>query len=214
MNTEMSKTAPAPQTGRERRKTQYGFYFDQTACVGCRTCQIACKDKNRLGAGELLRRVKTYEVGEFPNPAIYHLAVSCAHCSHPACAAACPTGRTRVDEATGVVYHDENAPCAGEGCLRCVKACPYGHPVYVRAQKKVVKCDLCMGLIAKGQEPSCVASCMTRCLKFGPIDELKAKYGEGLVTALPCLPDGGTGPNALIRPHARAREAGFEEHRI
>ncbi len=30
---------------------QYGFYFDQTVCAGCHTCQIACKDKNRLDIG-------------------------------------------------------------------------------------------------------------------------------------------------------------------
>ena len=80
----------------------------------------------------------------------------------------------------------------------------------MEAEQKVRKCDMCMDLIAEGKEPACVASCMTRCLKFGPIDELKAKYGEG-VTALPCFPDGGTQPNFIIKPHARANEEGFEE---
>ena len=190
---------------------QYGFYFDQTACIGCHTCQIACKDKNRLDIGYLFRNVRTYEVGEFPNPAIYHVAESCNHCTNPACVAACPTKRTVKDPETGIVYHDPNMMCAGESCLRCVTACPYGHPVYVAEEQKVRKCDMCMDLIAEGKEPACVASCMTRCLKFGPIDELKAKYGEGVVTALPCFPDGGTQPNFLIKPHARANEEGFEE---
>ena len=190
---------------------QYGFYFDQTACAGCHTCQIACKDKNRLDIGYLFRNVKTYEVGEYPNPAIYHVAASCNHCTNPACVAACPTKRTVVDEATGIVYHDPNGTCAGEACLRCVAACPYGHPVYVEEEKKVRKCDMCMDLIAEGKEPACVASCMMRCLKFGPVEELKAKYGEGVVTSLPCFPDGGTQPNTLIKPHARANEEGFEE---
>ena len=61
---------------------QYGFYFDQKACAGCHTCQIACKDKNRLEVGELLRKVRTYETGEFPNVGIYHMAESCAHCTY------------------------------------------------------------------------------------------------------------------------------------
>lgn len=55
---------------------QYGFYFDQTVCAGCHTCQIACKDKNRLDVGYLFRTVHTYETGEFPNPGIYHLATT------------------------------------------------------------------------------------------------------------------------------------------
>ena len=50
---------------------QYGFYFDQTVCAGCHTCQIACKDKNRLEVGTLYRKVITCETGEYPNPGIY-----------------------------------------------------------------------------------------------------------------------------------------------
>ena len=103
---------------------QYGFYFDMTVCAGCRTCQIACKDKNRLDVGTLFRKVDTYETGEFPNPGIYHLATACNHCDNPACVAACPTGRTVKDEATGLVVHDANIQCLGEVCQLCVKACP------------------------------------------------------------------------------------------
>ncbi|MBT4401572.1 MAG: dimethyl sulfoxide reductase subunit B, partial [Bacteroidetes bacterium] len=40
--------------------TQYGFYIDVSACSGCKTCQIACKDKNNLDLGVLWRRV--YEI--------------------------------------------------------------------------------------------------------------------------------------------------------
>lgn len=190
---------------------QYGFYFDQTACAGCHTCQIACKDKNRLDVGDLLRTVHSYETGEFPNVGIYHMAKTCAHCDNPACVAACPTKRTLKDEATGIVYHDPNGMCAGEACLRCIEACPYHHPIYLAEQKKVVKCDMCKELIEKGEAPACVSSCMMRALKFGPIDELKALYGEDLVTALPCFPDGATGPNMLIKARACALEAAFEE---
>ena len=62
---------------------QYGFYFDQTVCAGCHTCQIACKDKNRLKIGTLYRKVLTGEVGEYPNPGIFHLATACNHCDNP-----------------------------------------------------------------------------------------------------------------------------------
>lgn len=43
-----------------------GFYFDAVNCIGCRTCQIACKDKNALPVGMLFRRVVTVEAGRFP----------------------------------------------------------------------------------------------------------------------------------------------------
>ncbi len=189
---------------------QYGFYFDQTVCVGCHTCQIACKDKNRLEVGTLYREVKTFECGEYPAPGIYHLATACNHCSNPACVAACPTGRTVKDEATGLVCHDDSIQCLGESCQLCVKACPYGQPKYVEAKQAVGKCNGCIELVRKGQEPACVTACMMRALKFGPIDELKAMYGEG-VTEEPCFPDGGTEPNFIINPSRFASEKDFEE---
>ena len=150
---------------------QYGFYFDQTVCAGCHTCQIACKDKNRLEVGTLYRKVITCETGEYPNPGIYHLATACNHCDNPACVAACPTGRTVKDAETGLVCHDDNIKCLGEVCQMCVKACPYGHPVYVPEKEAVGKCNGCIELVRKGQAPACVESCMMRALKFGPMDD-------------------------------------------
>lgn len=190
---------------------QYGFYFDQTVCAGCHTCQIACKDKNRLDVGYLFRTVHTYETGEFPNPGIYHLATSCNHCDNPACVSVCPTGRTIKDAETGIVYHNPAVECLGEACQLCVNACPYGHPVYIAEENKVMKCDMCKALIDKGEAPACVSSCMMRALKFGPIDELKATYGADLVTELPCFPDQGTGSNFLIKARECAKDASFEE---
>ncbi len=71
---------------------QLGFYYDMTACIACKTCQIACKDKNNLEVGVLFRRLYTFEGGRFPNPWIYHISVSCNHCEDPRCVANCPTG--------------------------------------------------------------------------------------------------------------------------
>ena len=110
-----------------------------------------------------------------------------------------------------MVYHDANAMCAGEACLRCVEACPYHHPIYKAEAKKVVKCDMCKDIVAAGGEPACVASCMMRALKFGPVDELKAKYGENVVTALHCFADNGTAPNFLINARECAFNPEFEE---
>ena len=96
---------------------QYGFYFDQTVCAGCHTCQIACKDKNRLDVGTLYRKVRTFETGEYPNPGIYHLATTCNHCDNPACVAACPLHpRAR----------------GGRQMQRLHRACPQGRGARVR----------------------------------------------------------------------------------
>ena len=116
---------------------QYGFYFDQKACAGCHTCQIACKDKNRLDIGELLRKVRTYETGEFPNVGIYHMAESCAHCTYPACVEACPTKAVvecrGVNTSRCISCHTIEAEPQTEldlggwifGCDECQLCCPY-----------------------------------------------------------------------------------------
>ena len=54
----------------KENKNPQGFYFNQQMCIGCRTCQVACKDKNDLEVGYLFRRVESFEVGEFPAPAL------------------------------------------------------------------------------------------------------------------------------------------------
>ena len=67
-----------------------GFAFNQDDCIGCKTCQMACKDKNDLPVGILFRNVKSYEVGDFPNASLYHFSATCNHCAKPACVASCP----------------------------------------------------------------------------------------------------------------------------
>ncbi len=120
-------------------------------------------------------------------------------------------GRARKDEETGIVYYDPEVACLGDMCGLCINACPYDHPVMVVEKNQAMKCDMCRDLLAEGQEPACVASCMMRVIKAGPVAELKEKYGPDLVAALPCYPDGGSGTNFLTKPSPAALEKDFEE---
>ena len=90
-----------------------GFYFDMTACIGCRTCQVACKDKNDLEMGVIFRRLSDFEVGEYPAVQTYHYSGSCNHCEKPECVAACPNAAMYIDEEDGTVQHDD------EKCIGC-----------------------------------------------------------------------------------------------
>lgn len=176
---------------------QYGFYFDQTSCIGCKTCQIACRDKNSLyNVGEIIRDVETIEIGAFPNVRYYSISRSCNHCEMPKCMANCSTGAISKDDETGIVLIDEEM-CIG--CQSCVESCPYGEPVYLEDAGVVTKCDSCYKLREKGEKPACVAACAMRALDFGDLDELREKYGDGLVSDINGLPDSSeTGPSLLI----------------
>jgi len=186
----------------------FGFYFDMTRCVGCRACQVACKDKNNLEIGTVLRFAKTYETGEFPKVDMYSFAGSCNHCENPTCVSACPVGAMYKAE-DGTVLHDA-AMCVG--CQACVKACPYSVPQFVASVKKVVKCDACAALRAKGENPVCVDACPSRALDFGKTEDLIAKYGSDLVKDIAILPDSSiTGSNTLIKAKKAALDANFTE---
>ena len=180
---------------------QYGFYFDMTACSGCKACQIACTDRNDLQPGTLFRRVDGFEGGAFPLPWVYYLSSTCNHCANPLCVEICPTGAmSKLDN--GIVDHDDSI-CIG--CRACAMRCPYGIPQYIAETEKVGKCDFCRELVERGENPVCVDSCTMRAIEWGDIDELRAAYGAEAVSDLPVLPDSSiASPSMLIKPKAVA----------
>lgn len=184
-----------------------GFYLDMTRCIGCRTCQVACKDRHDLQqAGPRPRRVNTFEAGVYPDASMFHHVMSCNHCENPACVADCPTKAMHKNE-EGIVVHDDSLCVV---CKNCMMVCPYGAPQYDDVKKMIVKCDTCKDLRDAGQVPNCVAACPMRALDFGEIDELKAKYGDDLVQELPYLPPASwTHPNVLIKPVEQAKSETF-----
>lgn len=184
----------------ENGRRQRGFYFDQRYCTACKACQIACKDLHDLPVGVSWRRVLTFERGRFPQPRVFHLSLSCNHCQRPPCVHACSTGAVYKREEDGVVVLDVSL-CTG--CGSCTEACPYGAIQVDPATGKAGKCDLCVDLIAKGEQPACVGACTLRVLHFGWLDELP---DARLVTG-PGLPDPGlTGPSTRVYPHRDADE--------
>lgn len=180
-----------------------GFYFNQAACVGCKTCQVACKDKNDLEVGYLFRHVSDFESGEYPAPKLFHYAATCNHCEMPACVANCSTGALYIDDEDGTVQYDISK-C--DGCQACVTACPYSVPVFFEEEKVVRKCDACIELRANGEQPACVAACPMRALEFGPVEELAAAHPDA-VKDIVILPDSETTkPCTLIDAKAAALE--------
>lgn len=186
-----------------------GFYFDMTVCIGCHTCQIACRDKNNLyNVGEIYRAVKVFEGGKYPSPYYYHLSIACNHCSDAKCVEGCPTMAMHYD-GDGTVQHDDDK-CIG--CRYCTWNCPYGAPQFLEEKGVVGKCDSCKDLRDQGENPACVDACLMRCIKFGDLDELRAEYGPDLVQELPILPsESMTHPSLLIHPRTSAENTDAKE---
>jgi anaerobic dimethyl sulfoxide reductase subunit B len=185
------------------------FCLDTQICTGCKTCMIACKDKNNLDTGVLCRRVYEYSGGEWlPLPDgtfrqdvfAYYISVSCNHCSRPICVEVCPTGAMNQD-INGIVTVNESR-CMG--CRYCEWACPYGAPQYRVESGCMTKCDFCRNELETGGVPACVAACPTRALSFGERDGLEAKQNKN-ETFAPLPNEELTEPSTFFRPHSRSK---------
>lgn len=183
---------------------QLGFYFDMTACTGCKCCQVACKDVNDLPVGRFFRRAIDYEGGTFPDVWAATLSMGCNHCSDAPCVANCPTTAMRKDPECGLVIQDHEA-CIG--CRMCEWVCPYGAPSWDEKERKIGKCDGCKEkFLDQNMEPACVGACSTRALHFGDIDELRARYDPNATSDLSILPSSEMShPNYIVTPKEALR---------
>ena len=135
---------------------QIGFFFDQTRCIGCCTCVVACKDWNDIPAGPASwRSVTSIEEGDWPNLFLSYFSSSCYHCADPICVTICPAKAISKRNEDGIVTVDREkcrheAHCGiisnsrgipfGEMQSPCTIACPAG----VNAQGYIA-------LVAKGR---------------------------------------------------------------
>lgn len=150
--------------------TQLGFLLDQKYCIGCQTCQHACRVRHGVAPGTYPRHATSSQI-EVVGP---FFSMACNHCSNPACVPTCPVGALTKREEDGLVVHD---PEICIGCLACRDACPYSHTQLNEETGKMIKCDMCAARIDKGENPACVDACPVKVLTYGPIEELEAAGG-------------------------------------
>lgn len=170
-----------------------GFFTDPTVCIGCKACEVACKQWNQLPAfdddhqtmsgnsydntrkldGTHWRHVKFIEdfSEDRRNGRWTMLSDVCKHCVKAACLEVCPTGAIIRTEFDTVVIQSDTC----NGCRACIAACPFGvidiNPVSNTAQK----CTLCYDRLKAGMEPACSQACPTDSIVFGPVRELKQR---------------------------------------
>ncbi|MCP3875729.1 MAG: 4Fe-4S dicluster domain-containing protein [Desulfobacteraceae bacterium] len=161
-----------------------GVLHDTTKCIGCRKCEQACNEVNKLDKPErpfddlkvLDQKRRTDEaaytvVNKFNNRPEVFVKKQCNHCQEPACASACFVKALRKDKSGAVVY-DESL-CVG--CRYCMVACPFNIPAYTYNDPltpKVTKCTMCLPRIQEGKLPGCVDICPKEALVFGKRDNL------------------------------------------
>ena len=170
-----------------------GFFTDTTLCIGCKACEVACKQWNQLPADAMEFTGYSYDNTKHLSATTWrHVAFKeqlaadgsgqsrllmlsdvCKHCQDAPCQEACPTGSI-IYNRFGDVYV-QNDIC--NGCGYCISACPFG--VLDRAEAPhddghAHKCTLCMDRQEDGLMPACAKACPTASIQFGPVGELRA----------------------------------------
>ena len=176
---------------------QLGFFTDTTLCIGCKACEVACKQWNQLPDDGFQLTGMSYDntaalgASTWRHVTFAERAISegsaaggriawkmmsdvCKHCERPGCLEACPTGaivRTEV----GSIYIQ---PDVCNGCGYCVPACPFGVVAKREDDGRAFKCTLCYDRLQGELEPACAKACPTDSIQFGPLDDLRERARE------------------------------------
>jgi formate dehydrogenase iron-sulfur subunit len=180
---------PAASSGYADHPPRMGFFTDTSVCIGCKACEVACKEWNAvpedgieltgmsydntgsLGASTW-RHVAFIEQITLPGESRWLMSSDvCKHCTEAGCLDVCPTGALIRTEFGTVVVQDDVC----NGCGYCVSACPFGVIDRRETDGGAHKCTLCYDRIGDGLTPACAKACPTESIQFGPLDELRER---------------------------------------
>jgi formate dehydrogenase iron-sulfur subunit len=186
----------------DEARPRVGFFTDTSLCIGCKACEVACKQWNDVPEDGLDFTGNSYDnTGELGADSWRHVAFIeqpgegagegtdngaddgmrwlmssdvCKHCTHAACLDVCPTGAIfRTEFGTVVVQED-----VCNGCGYCVSACPFGVIERRERDGRAWKCTLCYDRLKVGEEPACAKACPTDSIQFGELEQLRERAGE------------------------------------
>jgi formate dehydrogenase beta subunit len=179
------------------KQVEVSKLVDIDLCIGCKACEVACKEWNDLQVEETHNfggyqshedlTASTWDLMRFNEVELEGNDIawlirkdSCMHCEEPGCLLACPAPGAIVQYENGIVDFDQDK-CIG--CQYCVSGCPFDIPRFDSETKKVYKCTMCVDRISNGMEPACVKSCPTGSIRFGTKQDM-LHYGEEKVAKL------------------------------
>ncbi|MDQ3906813.1 MAG: polysulfide reductase NrfD, partial [Acidobacteriota bacterium] len=148
--------------------------IDQTKCIGCHACTLACKSENVVPVGVPRTYVKHVDVGVFPQARRAHQVTRCNQCAHAPCVVACPTA-AMFKRADGIVDFDKSI-CIG--CKACMAACPYDAIFINPEDHSAEKCNFCAHRIDIGLEPACVVVCPVEAILVGDMNDAGSKVSR------------------------------------
>jgi formate dehydrogenase iron-sulfur subunit len=188
-----------------------GFFTDTTVCIGCKSCEVACKQWNDLPGDELrkgrsydytgtlsastwrhVRFVETLTIPDAPEPTLDLVEAALGAeldrwvfmsdvCKH------CTNAGCLDACPTGALIRTEFETVIVQadvcnGCGYCVPSCPFGVINRDPFDGRAAKCTLCYDRLEDGLEPACAKACPTDSIQFGPYDELVERAQRRVAT--------------------------------
>jgi formate dehydrogenase iron-sulfur subunit len=175
------------------------FLTDSTLCIGCKACEVACKEWNDVPSDgfewtglsydntaalghSTWRHVKFVEMttafgagGNAGDRVSWAFSSDvCKHCEVAGCLEACPTGSIVRTEFGGVFVQ----PDVCNGCGYCVVGCPFGVIDRRPDDGRAFKCTFCYDRQRVGLQPACATACPTQSIVFGELDDLRRRADE------------------------------------
>ncbi|HKW78252.1 MAG TPA: 4Fe-4S dicluster domain-containing protein [Candidatus Limnocylindria bacterium] len=185
-----------------------GFFTDTSICIGCKACEVACKEWNQLEGDPITFRDSYDNTGQLdaqnwrhvkfiesipdtsakgfvsqPTPiaggqAWLMMSDVCKHCQQASCLEVCPTHAIVRTEFDTVLI--QQSVC--NGCRDCISACPYGVIGFNEKTGTATKCTMCYDRLQNGMQPACAKACPTESIKFGYLDDLQKTADTRLAT--------------------------------
>jgi formate dehydrogenase iron-sulfur subunit len=173
------------------------FLTDASLCIGCKACEVACKEWNEvpddgfswsghsydnthaLGAStwrHVLFLEQKQPMGSqlagINQPFRWQfLSDVCKHCANAGCLEACPTGSIVRTEVGSVFVQ----PDICNGCGYCVVSCPFGVIDKRPEDGRAFKCTFCYDRQKAGLIPACAKACPTESIQFGDHEVLRQR---------------------------------------
>ena len=178
-----------------------GFFTDSSVCIGCKACEVACKEWNHLPGDkpkfmdgydntgaldeqnwrhvQFIERMDDQPVQTGNGAAWLMLSDVCKHCKRASCMEVCPTGAiVRTEYDTVFIQQD-----VCNGCRYCISACPFGVIGFSAKTGTVHKCTFCYDRLQNSMTPACAQACPTQSIQFGPLSEMQ-KRADARLAAL------------------------------
>ncbi|GAC1316032.1 MAG: 4Fe-4S dicluster domain-containing protein [Chloroflexota bacterium] len=177
-----------------------GFLTDTTLCIGCKACEVACKQWNELPAdGYALSGMSYDNTRDLGATTWRHVAFVERITSDGSDGSRQWPSQMQPFQSNWLMASDVCKHCVNAGCMQacptgaiirsefdtvviqqdicngcgyCVPACPFGVPELGTSDGKAHKCTLCYDRLKGGLEPACAKACPTDSIQFGPVDRL------------------------------------------